>query len=56
MEQLLIVAAVAAAVPAGNYMINKKLGMTTIENMRESKMWGVGFVIYAILDGLVILH
>lgn len=52
---LLMVLILAVAVPIGNYLINQKQGMRSSDNVRESKMWGVGFIIYAAFDCLLIL-
>lgn len=44
----------ALAVIGGNYLINRKQGMQKDENMRESRMWGAGFLVYAVVDYLIL--
>lgn len=40
---------------AGNYLINRKHGMCSSENLLESRMWGLSFFIYAVFDYLILL-
>lgn len=44
----------ALLVIGGNYLINRRQGMRENENLRETRMWGAGFVVYAILDYLIL--
>ena len=45
-----VVLLLAGLVVAGNYLVNRRQGMRVSENMRETRMWGVGFLIYAVVD------
>lgn len=49
-----IILILACAVPAGNYLINQKQGLPHSENIRESRKWGIGFIVYALLDYLLL--
>ena len=44
----------AGVVALGNFFINRKQGMRPGDNIRETRMWGVGFIIYAALDYLIL--
>ena len=50
-----IVLVMAGVLVAGNYVINRKQGMCSSDNFRETKMWGVGFIIYAALDYFILM-
>lgn len=39
----------------GNYMVNQKQGMRSIDNLQETRMWGAGFFLYAVFDYLMLL-
>ena len=51
----LIVLAMALVVIAGNYVINRRQGMRQSENLRETRMWGLGFIVYAVLDYFILV-
>ena len=52
---LFIVLAMLVVLVAGNYMINRREGIRSSENLRETKMWGVSFFIYAIFDYFLLM-
>lgn len=51
----LAVAILAALVTAGNYLVNRRQGMRQKENVHETEMWGLGFIIYALLDYFIVV-
>jgi hypothetical protein len=50
-----IVLALLCVLIAGNYMINRKQGICSSDNLRETQMWGSGFFIYAVFDYLLLM-
>lgn len=39
----------------GNYFINRHQGIDSSDNLRETKLWGIGFVVYAVFDYLILM-
>lgn len=50
-----LVLAILCVLMTGNYFINRQQGVSTRDNLRETRMWGVGFIIYALLDYLILI-
>lgn len=55
MNAFMFVVALVCAATLANYVINRKLGMPSTENLRDTKMWGVGFAVYAALDHVLLI-
>lgn len=52
---ILIVLVTLCVFVSGNYITNMVEEMPAEKNWRETQMWGAGFVIYAVLDYLVLI-
>jgi hypothetical protein len=50
-----IVLAMLCVLVMGNYMINRRQGVQSSENLRETQMWGVGFFTYAVFDYFLLM-
>ena len=50
-----IVLATVCVLVTGNYMINRKQGMCSKDNLQETQVWGIGFIIYAVFDYLILM-
>ena len=45
----------ATLVVGGNYLVNRRQGMRDKENLKETRMWGAGFIVYAVLDYFILI-
>ena len=51
-----IVLAVLCVFVAGIYILNRGRGMCFRDTLRETLMWGGGFIIYAVFDYLILMR
>lgn len=52
---ILIVLVTWCVFVAGNYLTNMVEEIPPEKNMRETQMWGAGFIVYAALDYLILI-